>query len=156
MDYQYAPNETPFYPLESISLGSQFRGPTKNYVLTLPKTWIKANEKPAGGWEQRNVSIKKIMETARYITEEEIFGLGKVERRGLMRWMLLEMRMDYISRELVGTEACYIFVQIVNLEVCQLHGESFLTEIEYIAHMCSDILFTFRLKFKASFKHPTW
>ncbi|KAF5967165.1 arylsulfatase precursor [Fusarium coicis] len=81
MDYQYAPNETPFYPPESISLGSQFRQRTDNYVLTLPKTWIKANAKPAGGWDQRHVTISKITETARYITKEEIFGPGKVERR---------------------------------------------------------------------------
>lgn len=82
MDYQYAPNETPFFPPESVSLGSEFREPTDGYVLTLPKTWIKANEKPAGDWDQRNVTIDKMMETARYITKEEIFGPGKMERRG--------------------------------------------------------------------------
>ncbi|KAF4452188.1 arylsulfatase precursor [Fusarium austroafricanum] len=82
MDYQYAPNETPFYPPQSVSLGFQFRGRTDGYVLTLPKTWIKGNEKPADGWDQRNVTIDTIMKTARYVTKEEIFEPGKVERRG--------------------------------------------------------------------------
>ncbi|UPL03167.1 hypothetical protein LCI18_014101 [Fusarium solani-melongenae] len=82
IDYQYAPNETPFYPPESVSLGSQFRGPTDNYPFALPQLWIKANKEPAGTWDQRNVTIDKIMETARYVTPEEIFGPGKKERRG--------------------------------------------------------------------------
>ncbi|KAM0228749.1 hypothetical protein ACHAPO_010499 [Fusarium lateritium] len=81
MDYQYALNETPIYPPASVSLGSQSRGRTDKYVVTLPQIWIRVNEQPADGWDQRNVTIDKIMETAWYVTKDEIVGQGKVERR---------------------------------------------------------------------------
>ncbi|KAI0019702.1 arylsulfatase [Xylariomycetidae sp. FL0641] len=80
MDYQYAPNETPFYPPESESLGGAYRGPTDNYVLTLPEVWIAANPEPAGSWAQRNVMLPEIMKTARQVTPEEIFGPNKTTR----------------------------------------------------------------------------
>lgn len=67
---------------ESIFSGHHFRDRADNCVLTLPQTWSQANEKPAIGWDQSNVTIRKTIETAGYVTEEETFWPRNVGGRG--------------------------------------------------------------------------
>ncbi|KAH8883343.1 arylsulfatase [Thozetella sp. PMI_491] len=74
MTYQATWNEMPFWPPESISLGSQFRGPTDNYESKNVRglLFVPNNTVPAGGWDQRYVTLDTIMKTARYLTDYEL------------------------------------------------------------------------------------
>ncbi|KAJ3542734.1 hypothetical protein NM208_g3937 [Fusarium decemcellulare] len=80
MDYQYAPNETPFYPPESESLGREWRGPTDGYSLVLPKQWVEKNDPLAGTWEQRRETWGTIKKSERALTPYEIYGKNLTER----------------------------------------------------------------------------
>jgi hypothetical protein len=80
MDYQYAPNEEPFFPPESVSLGSEYRRPTDNYVTAFPQILLERNQEPAGGWEQRYAAIDEIMAKARPLSKEDIYGPGRFKR----------------------------------------------------------------------------
>ncbi|KAL2838572.1 alkaline phosphatase-like protein [Aspergillus pseudodeflectus] len=80
MDYQYDPNEEPFFPPESVSLGSEYRRPTDNYVTAFPQILLEPNQEPAGGWEQRYATIDEIMAKATPLSKEDIYGQGRFKR----------------------------------------------------------------------------
>lgn len=80
MTYQYAPNETPFYPPSSESLGREWRGPTDGYSLVLPEQWVAKNDPLAGSWEQRNHKWNTVKMVERDLTPYEIYGTNLTKR----------------------------------------------------------------------------
>ncbi|KAI9147002.1 Arylsulfatase [Paramyrothecium foliicola] len=75
LDYQYTPNEGPFYPDSAeFGLGIEYRKPTDNFAFPDPDPVAKLNHNatPAGGWEHRHATLELLWEAARELTDDEL------------------------------------------------------------------------------------
>ncbi|KAI1860469.1 hypothetical protein JX265_009868 [Neoarthrinium moseri] len=74
MMYQDEENEKPFYPPGAErGLGKAYRSPTDNFVTTSPNgTTVPSNASPAGGWDQRYISIDQLNAVGRELTDDEL------------------------------------------------------------------------------------
>ncbi|KAI0473343.1 arylsulfatase [Xylariaceae sp. FL0804] len=73
MDYQYAPNEGPYYPPASVSLGRAWRSDTDNFPAHKTNgTQTPGNNARQGTLAQKGVSLETIMLSARNVTDDEI------------------------------------------------------------------------------------
>lgn len=73
MNYLYTPNEGPFYPPESISLGSDYRRPTDNYVAYVSNsTFTPGNGARQGTAAQRHATLADILEKSRPLKDSEL------------------------------------------------------------------------------------
>ena len=81
MNYQATENEGPYYPPESISLASEYRGTTDNFPFTnvVNNTRVPGSKGRMGQLSHRHVNMTTIMETAREVTDKEL-GDAKVCR----------------------------------------------------------------------------
>jgi N-acetylglucosamine-6-sulfatase len=71
--YQLAANEGPYFPPETISLGSQYRNNTDNFVTHNANiTRTPGNPGRMGSLAQRHVTLDAIMRLARNVTDAEI------------------------------------------------------------------------------------
>lgn len=73
LDYQYTPNEEPFYPPESVSLGSEYRNSTDNFPMHTTKgTLVPGNFGRMGSAEHRHITLETILKDSRSVTDEEL------------------------------------------------------------------------------------
>lgn len=73
MDYQYIPNEIPFYPEGDTSLGQQWRLATDNFVTHVANaSSTPGNNGRMGTAAQRYADFTTILESARNVTDKEI------------------------------------------------------------------------------------
>ncbi|KAF5676726.1 arylsulfatase precursor [Fusarium denticulatum] len=75
LEYQYAPNERPFWPPEAeFGLGLEYRNPTDNFMYPDPEPVKKLakNDPLGGGWDQRNVTLEQLLSGSRDLTDEEL------------------------------------------------------------------------------------
>ncbi|KAL0934496.1 arylsulfatase precursor [Colletotrichum truncatum] len=90
MQYQYAPNEEPFYPPGAADKLSEHRRPTDNFVDTSATKVIKPdNTKFYGGPEQRNVKWADVRAASRALTDDELGGsldLRSFDERDVLEW----------------------------------------------------------------------
>ncbi|KAJ0362535.1 hypothetical protein COL154_006205 [Colletotrichum chrysophilum] len=91
MQYQYIPNEGPFYPSGAEEgLSSKFRQPTDNFVETSAVKVVKPDlTKFYGGPEQRNVKWAEILAASRPLTDEELgssVDSRSFEERDILEW----------------------------------------------------------------------
>ncbi|KAF0323030.1 sulfatase [Colletotrichum asianum] len=90
MQYQYIPNEGPFYPVGAEEGLSKFRQSTDNFVETSAVKVIKPDlTKFYGGPEQRNVKWAEILAASRPLTDEELgssIDSRSFEERDILEW----------------------------------------------------------------------
>lgn len=90
MQYQYIPNEGPFYRVDAEAGLSKFRQSTDNFVETSAVKVIKPDlTKFYGGPEQRNVKWAEILAASRPLTDEELgssIDSRSFEERDILEW----------------------------------------------------------------------
>ncbi|KAI0015235.1 arylsulfatase [Xylariomycetidae sp. FL0641] len=75
VQYQYAPNEVPFYPPEAqFGLGTAHRDPLADGVFEYPDVDPVAQVPyvAGGGWEQRNATLEMLLRDARPLSDDEL------------------------------------------------------------------------------------
>ncbi|SPO07569.1 related to sulfatases [Cephalotrichum gorgonifer] len=73
MNYLFTPNEGPFYPPESISLGSEYRRPTDNFpAFATNSTFTPGNGAREGTAAQRHATLAEILKRSRSLTDAEM------------------------------------------------------------------------------------
>lgn len=85
MQYQDVENERPFWPQDAAKgLGMEWRLDTAGWTSSKPNgTAVPPNESPAGGEEQRWVSVEDLEKGKRELTDDELgFGDDQGDENG--------------------------------------------------------------------------
>ncbi|EOD51599.1 putative arylsulfatase protein [Neofusicoccum parvum UCRNP2] len=84
MEYQYVPNEMPFFPEGAVDLGGAWREPTDDFIVWEVRgaSRVKGSSEHHGNETQRHATLQTIMETAKNLTDGQLGVKQKCDYKG--------------------------------------------------------------------------
>ncbi|KAH7053489.1 alkaline-phosphatase-like protein [Macrophomina phaseolina] len=84
MEYQYVPNEMPFFLEDAVDLGGAWREPTDDFIVWEVRnaSRVKGSKEHHGNETQRHVTLQTIMETAKNLTAGQLGVKQKCDYKG--------------------------------------------------------------------------